>query len=162
MICRACSTKCSTILLAGILLTLFAGAGAAPLAQSRAGTSDQEALIELERRWNEAFYAKDVGFLETILADDFMATYDDGSRGDRTRELRLTEEFNQQVTSADQHDFKVRVYGDTALVSFTLTLVGPRRGVPTTVIFSYVDVFIWRDGRWQCVSSQSTKVADAQ
>jgi ketosteroid isomerase-like protein len=149
-------------LLAGMMLTAFMATTAAPLAQSRAGTSDQDALIELEHRWNEALYAKDLGFLETILADEFLATYDDGSRGDRTRELTLTRDFNQQVTSAEQHDFTVRVYGDTAVVWFTLTLVGPRGGIPTTVTLRYVDMFVWRDARWQCISSQSTKVADAK
>jgi hypothetical protein len=35
-----------------------------------------------------------------MLADEFMATYDDGSRGDKARELALVAEFNQQVESA--------------------------------------------------------------
>jgi hypothetical protein len=25
--------------------------------------------------------------------------------------------------------------------------------------FQYIDVFVYRDGRWQCVASQSTRVA---
>lgn len=120
--------------------------------------SDQQILIELERGWNEAFYRKDVTFIEDLLADEFMATYDDGSRGDKARELALTAEFNQQVESAIQDDFTVRVYRDTAVVWFTLRLVGIRQGQRADVTFRYTDVWVLRDGRWQCVSTHSTKV----
>ena len=120
--------------------------------------SDQQILIELERGWNEAFYRKDVTFIEDLLADEFMATYDDGSRGDKARELALTAEFNQQVESAIQDDFTVRVYRDTAVVWFTLRLVGIRQGQRADVPFRYTDVWVLRDGRWQCVSTHSTKV----
>src|SRR5216117_842201 len=71
---------------------------------------DQQALIALERDWNEAFYRKNVAFIENLLADEFMATYDDGSRGDKAKELALVAEFNQQVESAIQDEFTVRVY----------------------------------------------------
>ena len=120
--------------------------------------SDQQILIELERGWNEAFYRKDVTFIEDLLADEFMATYDDGSRGDKARELALTAEFNQQVESAIQDDFTVRVYRDTAVVWFTLRLVGIRQGQRAEMTFRYTDVWVLRDGRWQCVSTHGTKV----
>ena len=127
-------------------------------AQSLPVRSDQEILIELERGWNEAFYRKDVAFIDGLLADEFTATYDDGSLGDKARELALTSEFNQQVESALQEDFTVRVYRETAVVRFTLQLVGIRQGERAEVRFRYTDVWVLRDGRWQCVSTHSTKV----
>ena len=132
--------------------------GAASPSHSQPIKSDQQILIELERGWNEAFYRKDVAFIEDLLAEEFMATYDDGSRGDKARELALTTEFNQQVVSAIQDEFTVRVYRETAVVWFTLRLVGIRQGQRTEVTFRYTDVWVLRDGRWRCVSTQSTKV----
>ncbi len=120
--------------------------------------SDQQVLIELEQGWNDAFYRKDVAFIENLLAEEFTATYDDGSRGDKARELALTAEFDQQVVSAIQDEFTVRVYRDTAVVWFTLRLVGIRQGQRAEVTFRYTDVWVLRDGRWLCVSTQSTKV----
>ena len=120
--------------------------------------SDQQILIGLEQGWNEAFYRKDVAFIENILAEEFMATYDDGSRGDKALELALTADFNQQVESAIQDEFTVRVYRETAVVWFTLRLIGIRQGQRAEVTFRYTDVWVLRDGRWQCVSTQSTKV----
>lgn len=128
-------------------------------AQRGSAKSDQELLVELERSWNDAFERKDLDFISNVLADEFVATYEDGSRGDKASELSLTAAFNQRVDSSVQEDISVKVYGDTAVVFFTLRLVGPKQGVPVTVLLRYVDVFVWRDGRWQCVSSQSTKVS---
>jgi len=44
-------------------------------------------LIQLEQDWDAAFRRKDLPFIETVLADEFVATYSDGSRGDRAKEL---------------------------------------------------------------------------
>ena len=127
-------------------------------AQRAPVVSDQQALIELEQSWNEAFYHKDIPFIEKILANEFIATYDDGSRGDRAKELALAAEFNQQVESAIQDEFTVKVYSDTAVVWFTLHMVGIRQGQRAELTLRYTDVWVIRDGRWQCVSTQSTRV----
>ena len=120
--------------------------------------SDQQILIKLEQAWNEAFYRKDVAFVEKILADEFMATYDDGSRGDKAKELALVAEFNQQVESATLDEFTVREYRETAVVWFTLRLVGTKQGQRAELTLRYTDVWVMRDGRWLCVSTQSTRV----
>ena len=121
--------------------------------------SAPEILIALERGWNDAFYRRDVKFIESLLADEFTATYDDGTRGDKKKELELATTFNQQVVSAVQDDFFVKVYRDTAVVWFTLNIVGIRQGVPSPLTLQYTDVWVFRDARWQCVSTQSTRVA---
>lgn len=145
-----------------MLCALVAVAWAAPSAASQRTPveSDQEILIRLERGWNEAFYKGDVKFIESILADEFVATYDDGSRGDKARELALAAGFNQQVESAVQDDFAVKVYRDTAVVWFTLRIVGMRQGQRVPLTFSYTDVWVFRDGRWLCVSTHSTRIAN--
>jgi ketosteroid isomerase-like protein len=120
--------------------------------------SDQQVLIELERSWNEAFYRKDVVFIRNVIAEEFIATYDDGSRGDKAKELALAAEFNQDVKSAIQDEFTVRVYRDTAVVWFTLQLVGIKQGQRAELTLRYTDVWVMRDGRWLCVSTQSTRV----
>ena len=128
------------------------------LAAQPPAVSVEETLIALERGWNEAFYARDVEFLETVLADEFIATYDDGARGDKARELELAASFNQRVLSATQDEFIVQVHDDAAVVWFTLRVVGIRRGERAELTLRYTDVWVLRDGRWQCVSSQSTRV----
>ena len=129
--------------------------------QDRPVRSDQQILIELEQDWNAAFYRKDLPSIESILADEFIATYEDGSRGDKAKELTLAAELNQQIDSSTLDEFIVKVYGDTAVVWFSLHLIGPSQGRQLAVTYRYVDVFVLRAGRWQCVETQSTKVTAA-
>ena len=128
-------------------------------AQTGTVRSDQQILVQLEQDWDAAFRRKDVRFIETILADEFVATYSNGSRGDRAKELELAADFNLQIDSSTLDDFIVKVYGDTAVVWMSQHLVGPSQGRQLEVTFRYVDVFVLRAGRWQCVASQSTRVS---
>ena len=138
-----------------VLLAVWTGG---VVAAQQSADSVEQTLIELERGWNSAFYDRDVDFLDSILAEDFIVTYDDGTWGDKTRELELAESFNQRVISATQEDFIVQVYDDAAVVWFTLRVVGIRQGQEVEIRLRYTDVWVQRDGRWQCVSSHSTRM----
>lgn len=133
-------------------------AGSITSAQDLRGLSDQQILMRLEREWDAAFLRNDVGFVESVLADEFIATYDDGSTGDKAKELKLVAEFNQIIESSKLDDFTIKVYDKTAVVWFTRHLAGPSQGRRLEVSFRYMDVFVLRDGRWICVASQSTKI----
>ena len=122
---------------------------AAQPARAQDVKSDQEVLVDLERKWDAAFHSQDAAFIETVLADEFIATYGDGSRGNKAKELALARSFDQQVDSSRLDDFIVKVYRDTAVVWFTQYLVGPVKGKPTEVQYQYMDVWVVRDGRWQ-------------
>jgi hypothetical protein len=143
-----------------LLCCVFAAAWAAgaSAAQSTPVASVQQTLVELEQGWNEALYRNDVTFIEKLLADEFIVTYEDGSRGDKAKELALVAHFNQHVESAIQDEFTVKVYRETAVVWFTLRLVGLKQGQRTELTLRYTDVWVLRDGDWKCVSSQSTRV----
>jgi ketosteroid isomerase-like protein len=145
-------TRPTLLLLASLVPAISAGA------QSKPVLSDQQILIKLERDWDAAFHRKDVAFIDSVLAEEFVSTYGDGSRGDRARELKMASEFNQQVDSSTLDEFVIKVYGDTAVVWFTQRMVGPSKGQRLELTYRYIDVFVMRDGRWQCVASQSTKL----
>ena len=141
-----------------LVAAIYLAAPPADAQKSSRVQSDQEILIKLERDWDFAFHHKDVKFIEGVLATEFVATYAEGQRADRARELQNAQDFNQQIDSSDLDEFMVHVYGDTAVVHFTQKLTGPSKGKPLTLTFRYMDVFVMRDGRWQCVASQSTRV----
>ena len=142
---------------AGLVVLLFC-AGAAAAQSSPPVKSDQDILIELEHNWDAAFHRHDQAFIDRILADEFIATYDNGVRGDRSLELRLAL-IDENVESSTMDEFIIKEYGNTAVVWFTLHLVGPVNGERVQNDYRFTDVFVLRDGRWQCVSTQSTKVA---
>jgi ketosteroid isomerase-like protein len=144
------------------LLALVAIVMGGASARAQRVKSDQETLIELEQRWDAAFHNHDQKFIETLLADEFVVTYGDGSRGDKAKELSLALDFSQQVESSKLDEFIIKVYGNTAVVWFTQHLVGPVKGQPVAVQYRYIDVWVNRDGAWKCVASQSTRVGNKE
>ena len=144
--------------LAGLCVCLVLGGAAAGAAQSAPVKSDQDILIELEHNWDAAFHRHDAAFIDRILADEFIVTYDNGARADRTIELELAKTLNENIESSMMDEFIVKEFGNTAVVWFSLHLVGPVKGQRVQNDYRFTDVFVLRDGRWQCVSSQSTRV----
>jgi ketosteroid isomerase-like protein len=143
-----------------LFLVLCGIRGAA--AQSAPVKSDQDILIELEHNWDAAFHRHDAAFIDRVLADEFIVTYDNGVRADRTIELELAKTANENIESSTMDEFIVKEFGNNAVVWFTLHLVGPIKGQRVQNDYRFTDVFVLRDGRWQCVSSQSTKVQNPQ
>ena len=139
----------------GVVAALLAMSAAA---RAQDVKSDQQVLIELEQLWDAAFHRGDAKYIETLLADEFIATYGDGSRGDKAKELSLASDNRQQVDSSRLDEFIVKTFGNTAVVWFTQFLVGPVNGKPTEVRYRYVDVWVNRGGRWLAVASQSTRL----
>lgn len=120
--------------------------------------SDQDILMQLERDWDAAFHRHDAAFIETLLAEEFVATYDNGVRGDKTRELELAADRSQQIESSRLDEFIVKTFRDTAVVWFSLHLVGTSQGRPLEITLRYTDTWVFREGRWQCVASHSTRL----
>ena len=142
---------------AAAFIVLLSCASAAAAQSSAPVKSDQDILIELEHNWDAAFHRHDQAFIDRILAQEFVATYDNGVRGDRDLELKLAL-IDENVESSTMDEFIIKEYGNTAVVWFTLHLVGPVNGQRVQNDYRFTDVFVLRDGRWQCVSTQSTKV----
>jgi hypothetical protein len=141
-----------------VLLTALAPVAVQVRAQEPLRAPEEVDLIQLERDWDRAFLRNDTAFIDRVLAREFVAVYPDGSRGDRAKELANAAAFDQKIDSSTLDDFTIQLHGDTAIVWFRRSLVGPSKGQRLEITYRYLDVFVRRDGRWQCVASQSLKV----
>ena len=155
---------CRALLVLGVgcwklgVVTIVIVCAVAGLSAQRSVVSTQQILEQLERDWVAAMQRNDVAFVDSVLAPEFVATYPDGSRGDRVHELQMVKEFDRQVDKWTVDEFTVKVFRDTAVVWFTHRMVGPVQEKPTEIVARYMDVFVNRDGKWLCVGSQSTRV----
>ena len=65
-------------------VVVFGSSGVVHAQASAPVRSDQDILIQLEHDWDAAFHRHDAAFIDRILADEFIVTYDNGVRADRT------------------------------------------------------------------------------
>lgn len=143
--------------------TLFVVAAALVVSTLGIGAQQNPAeqqLIQIERDWCNAGLKKDAALLGRILADDVTNITNRGVLQTKSEMLADLKDKSSTLTACVDTNVKVRVYGDTAVV----TGRGSRSGTLKGVAFKdrqslWTDTFVRRDGRWQCVATQGTLVA---
>lgn len=142
--------------IASVLMLLAATAG---MGQSKSGkNSVEQILIQMEHEWSEADLHKDAAALQRILADDWIGIDFEGTVLNKQQALLGVVSDSGSLDSTVLRDMKVRVYGSTAVVTGTDTETGDYHGQDSSGRYQWTDVFVRRGGRWQAVSSQSTKL----
>jgi ketosteroid isomerase-like protein len=125
----------------------------------REKNSVEQTLIEMEQEWSQADIRKDAAALNRILAEDWIGIDFEGTVLTKAQALRGISSGSAALESTVLRDMKVRVYGNTAIVTGTDTEKGEYHGRDSSGKYLWTDVFVRRNGRWQAVSSQSTKLA---
>jgi hypothetical protein len=119
-----------------------------------------EILIQMERDWSQADVQKDTAALNRILAEDWIGVDFQGTvmtKADVLKELAAHSDVTA-TESTEISEIKVRIFGNTGLVSGTEFEKSQYRGKDSSGKYIWMDVFVLREGRWQAVASQSTKL----
>jgi len=141
------------------LLTMFAQRS---IQAKSAGDTVKAILMKMEREWDDTAVTKNASVLERILADDW--TYWDTESHFKTKSQMIAElkASTEECEPMALDDLSVRVYGNAAVV--TGREAGNCRDVKagSTQNFHqrFTDVFIKRNGRWQCVATHESPIPD--
>jgi hypothetical protein len=128
--------------------------------QAKSGkNSVEQTLIQMEHEWSQADVQKDAAALNRILAEDWLGIDFEGTLLTKAQALRGIGSGSGSLESTVLRDMKVRVYGNTAVITGADTEKGEYHGKDSSGKYLWTDVFVRRNGRWQAVSSQSTKLA---
>ncbi len=114
-----------------------------------AATATEAQLRKLEREWFDAVVKKDETTLNRIFAADFTAINTDGSFVDKAAMIEMLKSTTVQLDEIRTDEFKLRVYGTTAVVTGRATYV--RNGKPLGAA-SHTEVWARRPTGWQAVS----------
>lgn len=115
--------------------------------------AQEEALRQAQLKY-------DLGTAKSILADEFVGTWDHGEQVDKDHFLALIGDKDDPLELLDYGEMKIRVYGETAVVWSTIherAVYGGRidesRGRRTAV-------WVKRDGNWQCLTIHTSPFAE--
>jgi len=139
---------------------------ATTLASRADDKADQQAQVErellrLEHEWSEAMPRSDKEYLNRILSDDYFCIHQDGTVGSKADELKDLESGKYEIKSLKLEQMRVRLYAQTAVVTGRTTLRSTYQGENHSGQFRWTDVWVRRHEKWQCVSSQMTRVLGA-
>jgi ketosteroid isomerase-like protein len=115
-------------------------------------------VIELDRKRMQAMAAKDIATLESLLADDLVYTHS-SARLDTKQSLIVGMTSGSTVyTSVEPSDVKAQVLGDAVVLTGVCQIKVVSNATPNAFGVRFTDVYAKRNGRWQMVTWQSTRL----
>ena len=119
-----------------------------------------QAVIDLDRKRMQATVAKDLATLESLLAEDLIYTHS-SARLDTKQSLIVGMTSGSTVyTSLEPSDVKAQDLGDTVVLTGVAQIKVTANGAANQFGVRFTDVYARRDGRWQMVTWQSTRLPD--
>jgi hypothetical protein len=122
----------------------------------------EEEIIQMEKDWTETAMKHDATPLERIVADDWVGVWWDGMVGNKAQIIADVKSGANTIQSVTFDPIKVRVFGDTAIATGGDTEKSQYKGKDSSGHYLWIDVYVKRNGKWQAVASQSTKVEPAK
>ena len=119
----------------------------------------QEELLKLENDFARAITNNDADAVDGFLADDWIIVDPDGGLTDKARFLAVIRSGALSHELMESTDWRVRLYGNTAVVTGLTTTKGKFMGQDFTSCERATDVFVKQNDRWQCVFTQLTRFA---
>jgi len=117
------------------------------------GPSETAEIRALELKMLDCYKLRQVEVFAAVLDEDFVITFEDGSTYSKTGYLSYSASSSTRVEVAEIPEMKVRMHGDTAVV----TGVYHEKGVDSQKTYDYHDRFtdVWmkKAGKWRLVAA---------
>jgi ketosteroid isomerase-like protein len=120
-------------------------------------TAMQEEVLSVEREFSQAIVKNDAEAVGQFLADEWIIVDPDGGIIDKPQFLSVIKSGTLTHEMMESHDTRVRIYGNTAIVTALTSTKGKFNGQGFTTQERATDVFVKQSGRWQCAFSQLTR-----
>jgi ketosteroid isomerase-like protein len=118
----------------------------------------EEGLLKVEKEFAQAIVSNNLEGIGRLVADDWIIIDSDGGIVDRTRFSEVIKSGALTHDMMESEDLRVRVYGDSAVVTGLTRTKGKFMGQEFSTQERATDVFVKRDGRWRCVLTHLTRL----
>src|SRR5262245_42703515 len=122
-------------------------------------TNAVQELIRLEEEWSQAMVQNDAEAIGRYMADDWTIIGPDGSVSDKPSFLGLVKSGALTHDVMETDDIRVRVYGDTAVLTARGVSGGQWHGRAFREVERVSDVWVRQDGQWRCVLTHLSRIA---
>jgi len=122
--------------------------------------SAEEELKKLETDRAAAVVKGDVATLEKQTSDDYTLINMNGQMSDKSKMVSAFKSGQTKLTSDELSDMKVRVYGNTAVITGKADVKGTLGGRDATGQIMFTRVYVKKGGQWQSVAFQQTRVSN--
>jgi ketosteroid isomerase-like protein len=121
---------------------------------------NEQMIIELDKKRMNAMAQKDIATLNELIADDLIYTHSTARLDTKQSLIGNMESGGTVYTSVVPSDVKAQDLGDTVVLTGSCKISVNSGGRPNSFGVRFTDVYANRNGRWQMVTWQSTRLPD--
>jgi ketosteroid isomerase-like protein len=115
-------------------------------------------IENLESQWRTALVQNDVATINRLLADDYLGINPNGTLETKADALAQQRSGTVKISSIEPDNVKIRVYGDTAVVTSQVAVEGHDGDRDISGRYHYTRVYSRRDGEWKVVSFEQSRI----
>ena len=141
---------------AALLLTIVS------VAFGQTSKKTEQELLKINREYDEALLRGDAIVLERLYSEEFVYTTPDGEVRDKAQQLAFTKTGDLRLESGQSDDVRVRIYGNTAVMTGRFTATGKFRGKSIDIRERYTAVWVKKQGRWRLVAEQGNLIKSTE
>ena len=117
-------------------------------------------LLRFERDFQDAIVANNAEAIERFVTDDWIIVNADGTIVEKDRFLEVVESGTLTHDTMKLDEPRVRIYGETAIVTGCATSAGKFMGAEFKTLERATDVFVRINGHWRCALTQLSPIAE--
>ena len=121
------------------------------------GSDEENAVLQAERDLATAYLNSEDGAIARGVMEDYTLTNSTGKITTRANDLDEARENDPKYEVFDNHDMKVRIHGDTAVVTGRRHTKGIAGGKSFDSKFQFTDTFVKDAGRWRLLAGHVSK-----
>ena len=145
--------KTRSRLFAAMVLSILLAVAFGVSAATAQGSDAAAKILALENKWSIAYQQRDVAAMSSLLADDFIITVEDGNTYSKSGYIAHPGDTRTKVEVSELLDMKVRLHGNTAVVTGQYHEVGTEKEKRYEYHDRLTDTWMFVDGRWQVIAS---------
>ena len=113
-------------------------------------------IEKLERMWQQAELTANTGTMATMLSDDYLGIYGDGTLATKAETIDSFKSGTTRFSQIHTWDRKIRVFGSTAVVVSKAQVTGTHDSESLAGLYRYTRVYHRHNGVWQIVSFEAS------
>ena len=122
--------------------------------------TNAQKIVDLDRQRMNAMAQKDIATLNTLLSDELVYTHSSARLDTKQSLIGAMESGATLYTAVEPSDVKAADFGNVVVLTGSARIHVTSQGRPNAFSVRFTDVYAEKNGQWQMVAWQSTRIPD--
>jgi ketosteroid isomerase-like protein len=137
---------------------MFAALASLAASAAPSASGDEQAIRNVEKTLCEAIRTGDAGTIARLEDETYTLTTSRGEVTTRADDIADAKKGAVRYAEFRNHDSRIRLYGDAAIVTGITSLAGESDGKPFALDVAFTDTYVRRSDGWKIAASHASRL----